>query len=148
MPMFKELPPPLLRQIVLRFGGAILSLFICVCVFFLYEGLQLGISMLVISLVAGASGARIYYTASTGKYIIVEGICQKVEQTLVFRRNKAVYLFAEPHTIKVFPHRRNADVQVGDVLRIYIATRTPVYHVANCELLSDYLAMEIVKGAG
>ena len=140
MTKLKELPPPLARQIVFRFVGAGLSLFACICSFLLYGEPYLSISLLAIALVVGISGA-------TGQYVVVEGRCQKVEQTYLFRKNKSVYVFADPHTIKVVPHRRNMEVQVGDTLRFIIASRTPVYHADHCEVLSGYMAMEILKGA-
>ena len=106
MTKLKELPPPLARQIVFRFVGAGLSLFACICSFLLYGEPYLSISLLAIALVVGISGAWFYYTVATGQYVVVEGRCQKVEQTYLFRKNKSVYVFADPHTIKVVPHRR------------------------------------------
>lgn len=147
MTKLKELPPPLARQIVFRFVGAGLSLFACICSFLLYGEPYLSISLLAIALVVGISGAWFYYTVATGQYVVVEGRCQKVEQTYLFRKNKSVYVFADPHTIKVVPHRRNMEVQVGDMLRFYIASRTPVYHADHCKVLIGYMAMEILKGA-
>ena len=147
MTKLKELPPPLARQMVFRFVGAGLSLFACICSFLLYGEQYLSISLLAIALVVGISGAWFYYTVATGQYVVVEGRSQKVEQTYLFRKNKSVYVFADPLTIKVVPHRRNMEVQVGDMLRFYIASRTPVYHADHCEVLSGYMAMEILKGA-
>lgn len=148
MTKLKEMPSPLLKQAVLRFGGSALSLFVSLCAFLIYGEPYLSLSMLAITFVTAASGIWLYYIVAAGKYIVVEGICQKVDQTLVFRKSKTVYVFVNPHTIRMVPHRRNVDVHVGDTLRIYIASRTPVYHADNCEVLSGYLAMEILKGAG
>ena len=86
MTKLKELPPPLARQIVFRFVGAGLSLFACICSFLLYGEPYLSISLLAIALVVGISGAWFYYTVATGQYVVVEGRCQKVEQTYLFRK--------------------------------------------------------------
>ena len=146
MAKLKDVPQPLLRQLLLRLGAVVMSLFFCVCSFLLYGEPYLSLSLLAISIVVGVSGLSFYNTVIAKRYIVVEGSCQSVEQTRVFRKNKAVYVFAAPHTIKVTPHQRNTNIQAGDTLRLYIATRTPVYHTDGYEVLSGYMAMEVLKG--
>lgn len=147
MAKLKDVPQPLLRQLMLRLGAAVMSLFFCVCSFLLYGEPYLSLSLLAVSIAIGVSGLWFYNTVVTQQYIVVEGSCQKVEQTPILRKNKAVYVFAAPHTIKVTPHQRNANVQIGDTLRLYVAARTPVYHADGYEVLSGYMAMEVLKGA-
>lgn len=147
MAKLKGAPQPLLRQLLLRLGAVVISLFFCVCSFFLYGEPYLSLSLLVVSIAIGVSGLCFYNMVVTKRYIVVDGICQKVEQTFIFRKNKTVYVFAAPQTIKVTPHQRNMNVQVGDTLRLYVATRTLVYHADGYEVLSGYMAMEVLKGA-
>ena len=141
-----QMPPPLLWQLLVWSGGAVIGLLSGICALLLYGEPYLSLSLFAIAAVSGAAAAWLFYTISAGKYVVVEGVCQRIDRTRVRHRKKAVYIYAPPHTIRVELRRRGLDVETDDTLRFYVACQTPVYSVKNHDILSGYIAMEIQKG--
>lgn len=137
-----QMPLSLLRQLLMRGAGAVMGFFVGVCALCLYGEIYLSASLFVIAGVLGVASAWFLYTVAAQRYVVVEGVCQRVEQTRVLRKKKATYIYAHPHTVRVELRRREADVQPGDTLRIYVTCRTPVYSVEDYKVLSGYMAME------
>lgn len=145
---FQKLPPALQKQILIRFGAGILSLLLLIVVALLYRDPYLCISFLLFGIVFGVAGAMLLLRSLTGKYVLVEGTCQQVEQTAIRKKPKTVYFSMEPHMIKVRLRHRQKGIAVGDHIAVYVAENMPVYQEEGCEVLNGYLAMEIRKGSG
>lgn len=145
---FQKLPPALQKQILLRFGASILSLLLLIVVALLYRDLYLCISFLLFGAVFGVAGGLLLFRSFDGRYVLVEGICQQIEQTAIRKKPKSVYFTMEPHVVKVRLRHRLKEVAIGDHISVFVSDNMPVYQENGCKVLNGYIAMEIRKGSG
>lgn len=144
---FKKIPPPLQKQIIMRYGATLVSLMLLVVSLLLEGSLYLSLSFLIISAFYGISASQLLYMAVSDQIVVICGICTKLEKSLVRRRIKILYLRSEPHTVKIQILGRLRNVDEGDVITVYAANNTPVYENDGCQQLSTYLAIDILKGS-
>ena len=78
----KNLPPPLRKQVLLRFAGA----GACFCLLLLvavgYCQPMLWFPFLVVGAFSAGSGALLMWRVDQVKVLVVEGVCREVESTL------------------------------------------------------------------
>lgn len=143
---FLELPVALKKQILLRIGSAAICLLLFLTASATYYDLRLSLSFLLIGLILGTSGILLCVRLLDGHYVVVEGLCRRVERTALRRRLKAVYFSTDSQTIKVLLRHRLKRADAGDRITLYVADSTPVYEADNYTLVNGYLAMTIQKG--
>ena len=80
--------------------------------------------------------------------VVIRGHCTGLEKTPMRRRIKTLYLWSDPHTVKIQLAGKLRNVDEGDIITVYTATGTPVYENEGCQQLSTYLAIDILKGRG
>lgn len=144
---FKSLPEALQKQIIIQFGACALSLLLLLVVLVMYRDLYLCLSFVLFSLFFGISGVLLLLRAVDGKYVVIEGVCSKVERTALRKRPKTIYFKAELHTVKLQTRQRLKNISTGDTVVLYVSENTPVYEAEGCQILSAYLAMYVKKGA-
>ena len=142
---YQVLPRALQKQILLRMGVTVISIFLFTLSAAISRDWYLGVSFLIVGLVSGVAGTVLFVQAERGSYVVVEGICQKIELTAFRHKPKTVYLSAGEHNIRVHLHHYLKKAEIGDEIIIYIAASLPVYREDGCEIVNGYLAMEIRK---
>lgn len=131
---FEKIPPPLQKQIIMRCGAALVSLLLMV-VFLLLEGnLYLSLSVLLFFAFYGFSALQLLYRAVTDQIVVIRGHCTGLEKTPMRRRIKTLYLWSDPHTVKIQIAGKLRNVDEGDIITVYTATGTPVY----CDFPSEH----------
>ena len=88
------------------------------------------------------------YGKEAQQIVVIRGHCTGLEKTPMRRRIKTLYLWSDPHTVKIHIAGRLRNVDEGDIITVYTATGTPVYENEGCQQLSTYLAIDILKGRG
>ena len=96
----------------------------------------------------GFSALQLLYRAVTDQIVVIRGHCTGLEKTPMRRRIKTLYLWSDPHTVKIQIAGKLRNVDEGDIITVYTATGTPVYENEGCQQLSTYLAIDILKGRG
>mgnify|MGYP007003946870 FL=1 len=96
----------------------------------------------------GFSALQLLYRAVTDQIVVIRGHCTGLEKTPMRRRIKTLYLWSDPHTVKIQLAGKLRNVDEGDIITVYTATGTPVYENEGCQQLSTYLAIDILKGRG
>ena len=115
----------------------------------LLEGnLYLSLSVLLFFAFYGFSALQLLYRAVTDQIVVIRGHCTGLEKTPMRRRIKTLYLWSDPHTVKIQIAGKLRNVDEGDIITVYTATGTPVYENEGCQQLSTYLAIDILKGRG
>lgn len=145
---FEKIPPPLQKQIIIRCGAALVSLLLMVVSLLLEGNLYLSLSVLLFFAFYGFSALQLLYRAVTDQIVVIRGRCTGLEKTPIRRRIKTIYLWSDPHTVKIQLAGRLRNVDEGDIITVYTATGTPVYENEGCQQLSTYLAIDILKGRG
>jgi len=143
---FRKIPPPLQKQIIMRYGAALVSLLLLIVSLLMDGSLYLALSLLIISAFYGFSATQLLYKAVNDQIVAIHGVCTRLEKTPVRRRIKTIYLCSEPHTVKIQIAGKLRNVDEGDVVTVYTASNTPVYENDGCQQLSSYLAIDILKG--
>ena len=141
----KKLPPPLRKQALLRFAGAVACFCLLLLVAVGYCQPMLWFPFTVERCVSAASGALLVWRVDQGKVLVLEGVCREVEPTLFRRRPKAVVMECGDRQVKVYLHARVRNLAVGERLRLYVAESAPVYEEDDVLVLSGYLAIEVGK---
>ena len=145
---FQKLPPALQKLILIRFGASVLSLLLLIIVALLYRDLYLCISFLLFGAVFGVAGGLLLFRSFAGRYVLVEGVCQQIEQTAIRKKTKSIYFTTEPYVVKVRLRHRLKEIAVGDHIAVFVSDNMPVYQENGCQILNGYIAIEIKKGSG
>ena len=90
-------------------------------------------------------GANILFAVLTAGYILLSGTCERVEQTLITKRTKAMYLTTNYGTVKVLIRHNAHRVQVGAYVYCYISLKVPVYEFNDIKVVNDYYAVELMN---
>lgn len=144
----KKISPPLQKQIIIRYGAAVVSLLLLVvCSLLSARSFYLSFSFLIFFIFWGFSASQILYKAVTDQIVVIRGHCTRLEKTPVRHRIKTLYLRSEPHIVKVQITGNLRNVDKGDTVIVYAANNTPVYENEGCQQLSAYLAIDISKGS-
>lgn len=88
------------------------------------------------------------FRSFAGRYVLVEGVCQQVEQTAIRKKTKSIYFTTEPYVVKVRLRHRLKEIAVGDHIAVFVSDNMPVYQENGCQILNGYIAIEIKKGSG
>ena len=146
---FQKLPPALQKQILIRFGASVLSLLLLIVVALLYRDLYLCISFFAIwGCFLELPGGLLLFRSFAGRYVLVEGVCQQIEQTAIRKKTKSIYFTTEPYVVKVRLRHRLKEIAVGDHIAVFVSDNMPVYQENGCQILNGYIAIEIKKGSG
>lgn len=141
----KKLPLVLQKQVIIRFGAFLLSLTFLVFMLLLYGDIYFSLTLAALGLFFGISAMSMLIKLSDGKYVVIEGKCNKVEWTAFRKRAKMLYLNCKPQ-VKVCNRQKLRNFEIGDTVILYVSENTPVYEAEGYQLLSGYLAIEFWKG--
>lgn len=138
----KNLPPPLRKQVLLRFAGAGACFVLFVAAVVGYRRLALCLPFLGVAILAAVSGALLVWRADRGKILVLEGVCREVKLTPFRRSPKALVMECGGRQVKVYLRARTRNLVVGERLRLYVADSASVYEEEGGLVLGGYLALE------
>ena len=98
---FEKIPPPLQKQIIMRCGATLVSLLLMVVSLLLEGNLYLSLSVLLFFAFYGFSALQLLYRAVTDQIVVIRGHCTGLEKTPMRRRIKTLYLWSDPHAVKI-----------------------------------------------
>ena len=137
-------PEALKRKVMKRIGIGLLFCVIGIISWIVSKRFLFALPCFAISTVLVLSGLDILFLALTSRYIVLEGTCEKLEETVLFKHTKAMYLTTNYGTVKVLIRHNARRVQVGAYVRCYISLKVPVYEFNNIKVVNDYYAVEIM----
>lgn len=138
---FTDIPQPLQKQILLRFGYALVFLLFCVCILFIGANWLTTIPCFAISIYCLFNAICLFHTVIAGKYIIIRGLYVSAERTLFQKRVKSVLIRNSEHSVQINTHIRIKHIGTGTKLIVYVADNTPVYDIDGIKHLYAYLAI-------
>ena len=135
------LPHPL-RQLIFQRG-------ICGCVVcalaLLALALQrsLALTFSVGSLGAAALGNAIwlFVLAENRRYVIAEGSVTEIQRTLTRKHIKEIQIATQDKPLRIRLKDRRSCLALGNTVRVYIHSRTPIYEQEGKLLLLEYLTL-------
>jgi len=141
MKKLKLLPESLQKQILLRLGLAAVLFMLGPASAVIWRDASMLLIIAVAALFA-VLGIRIAYR----DYIIVNGVCDNITETIIRKRTKAIVLNTEYNgkAIKLhIPLRQQfRKFAVGDILEVYVDAAAQIYDWDNEFHLQSYIAID------
>lgn len=90
------------------------------------------------------NGLQVLMSTLFGRYVVLSGECESLEQTRIFKRTKSVYLRTEYGTVKIAIRRNMRRLQIGSQLCCFISAKAAVYRYDGVQVVSDYYALDFI----
>lgn len=140
---FKAIPKPMKTQIFARFGISFLSLIIAVLMLAIAKDFILSLPCLLLFGYMAVNGGIILYNGFTEKFVAVSGECVKIERTQLRKRVRVLYIQTEKGQMKVPIRKRIGRLNEGDIITVYMPTKTRIYEQDNSLVIFGYYAIDI-----
>lgn len=140
---FKAIPKPMKTQIFARFGISFLSLIIAVLMLAIAKDFILSLPCLLLFGYMAVNGGIILYNGFTEKFVAVSGECVEIERTQLRKRVRVLYIQTEKGQMKVPIRKRIGRLNEGDIITVYMPTKTRIYEQDNCLVIFGYYAIDI-----
>ena len=146
MKKLKSLPEPLQKQILLRLSLAAALFILGLASAVIWRDINM-LLIVAVAVLFAALGIRIAYR----DYIVINGICDDVNETVIRRRTKAIVLNTEIEgkcvKLRIPLRQQFRKITIGDALMIYVDAATQIIDCDGEYRLQSYIAIDKVKTA-
>ena len=140
--VFREIPHPLRKIILLRFTASGAALLMLICILLFQGEWQFLIPCLAVAIVFSVAGLQLLADCSEKKYITLNGVCTEVERTGLRKRIKSIHFKHGKVSIRLpHPVYFSRTLSSGDKIVVYVASNTPVYEVDGYQVICNTLAI-------
>lgn len=145
----KELPEPVLKQVLLRWicglGFLCLSVILCIA----YRDRTFLISALILSAVLFILGFRILGKAVREEYLVIHGECKQIDTTPVRKQVKSITVRTkssegEDMLLKLTTKRKKRSIWIGCNVEVYLDKKTTLYERDGIYIVGNFLNMRIL----
>lgn len=143
---FKQLPEVLQRQVLIRFIGGIVFLFLFIVIQICFADIYFSLPCLIFGSVMIVNGGWLLYNSLQGNYLCVQGVCEQIETTGIRKRVKSICVSIDKNMLHVPVKRKAKGIAQGDTVILYLSDKTPVYEKDGGYMICSYYALEIKKG--
>lgn len=139
---YEHFPAPLRQILNLRLIGAAAGLFLSLIILLFFAELPLILPSLLLLFWSSADAWRLYRLFTHQEYLVLSGVCTKVETSPIRRRPKAIYTDIEGRPVKIPLNRPLGSVTIGDTIVIYLSRQSPIYESDGIATIFRYYAVE------
>ena len=139
---YEHLPAPLRQLINLRLIGAAAGLFLTLVILLVFAEPPLMLPSLLLLFWSSADAWRLYRLFTHQEYLVLSGVCTKVDMSPIRRRPKAIYTDIEGRSVKISLNRPLGSVMIGDTIVIYLSRQSPIYESDGVSTIFRYYAVE------
>ena len=143
---FKQLPEVLQRQVLIRFVGGIVFLFLFIVIQIYFADIYFSLPCLLFGSVMIVNSGWLLYNSLQGNYLCVQGVCEQIEITSIRKRVKSLCVRIDKNMLQVPVKRKAKGIAQGDTVVLYLSDKTPVYEKDDGYMICSYYALEIKKG--
>ena len=143
---YEHLPAPLRQLINLRLIGAAAGLFLTLVILLVFAELPLILPSLLLLFWSSADAWRLHRLFTNRDYLVLSGVCTKVDMSPIRRRPKAIYTEIEGMSVKLPLNRPLGSVSTGDTIVIYLSPQSPIYESDGVNTIFRYYAVECTPG--
>lgn len=140
---FKDIPNALKRQLLFRFGIAALFTMVFILILVFTKDIYFALPCIIASVFFTINGGIVLYDCLMNRYVIISSQCIRIERTPVLRRIKSIELYSERGVIRVPIRNRLKRIQEGNMVILYVSSRTAVCEMGNERMICGYYAIEI-----
>ncbi len=144
---FRSLPYAMKKHLLIRSGLGVLFLILFTIVLLVGKDFLFAVPCLGAAIFFLINVGTLLYDCLTGNVIVIQGECLEVERTRFMKRTHNVVLAVGMGTIKIPVRHQLKRVQVGDIVTVFLSSRTSVYENGNQQVICGYYAIEIEKMA-
>ena len=144
---FKSLPYAMKKHLLIRSGLSLLFLILFTIVLLVAKDFLFAVPCLGAAIFFLINVGTLLYDCLTNNVIVIQGECLEVERTRFMKRTHNVVLAVGMGTVKVPVRHQVKRVQVGDIVTVFLSSRTSVYENGNQQVICGYYAVEIEKMA-
>lgn len=140
---FEKIPIPLREMVYRRFAAGLAGLAFIPVVLVFGGGLSACVPCVAVIAFGGIGGLTLMAECLEGRYVVLEGICSRVEKSKTGRDIRAVWLKKEGMAVRIISReKRMKGLSAGDRLAVYISGNTPVYDMDEYKVAGSCLAIE------
>lgn len=142
---WQNAPNALKKQIYKRLGVGVLFCLLGIITWAVSKDIIFALPCFIGMIFFVLNGLQVLMATLLGKYVVLSGECESLEQTRILKRTKAVYLRTEYGTVKIAIRRNMRRLQIGSQFRCFISVKASVYQYDGLQVVSDYYAIEIAE---
>lgn len=139
---YEHFPAPLRQILNLRLIGAAAGLFLTLVILLVFAELPLILPSLLLLFWSSADAWRLYRLFTHQEYLVLSGVCTKVDISPIRRRPKAIYTDIEGRPVKIPLNRSLGSVTIGDTIILYLSHQSPIYEADGVATIFRYYAVE------
>lgn len=143
---FKQLPEVLQRQVLIRFIGGVVFLFLFVVIQICFVDIYFSLPCLLFGGVMIVNGSWLLYNSLQGNYLCVQGVCEQIETAGLRKRVKSICISIDKNMLHIPVKRKARGIMQGDTVVLYLSDKTPVYEKDGGYMICSYYALEIKEG--
>lgn len=143
---FKQLPEVLQRQVLIRFIGGVVFLFLFVVIQICFVDIYFSLPCLLFGGVMIVNGSWLLYNSLQGNYLCVQGVCEQIETAGLRKRVKSICISIDKNMLHIPVKRKARGITQGDTVVLYLSDKTPVYEKDGGYMICSYYALETKKG--
>ena len=144
---FKSLPYAMKKHLLIRSGLSLLFLILFTIVLLVAKDFLFAVPCLGIAIFFLINVSILLYDCLTNNVIVIQGECLEVERTRFMKRTHNVVLAVGTGTVKVPVRHQLKKIKAGDIVTVFLSSRTSVYENGNQQVICGYYAIEIEKMA-
>ena len=147
---FKNIPAPLQKQILIRFGCGILFLLLDIVGIITIKDLSAFFVGLIVMVFCLAQALWLFYLTDNKKYVVISGMCCDMVVTPIKRRIKSILMSTivdgTEIIVRVIVRGRMKKFLPGTQLDVYVAEKTLMHERDGAQQLHGYLAIDLKGG--
>lgn len=142
---FRQLPAVLKKQVLIRGVLGITALFLFVIIMIYTMEFSFGLPCIILSLFMIVNSTLLLYNCIKGKYVVINGICEKVERTAIRKRVRSLGIRVGNMFVTVPIRFRLKAPSVNDEITVYLSEKTPVYEKDGGYSVYSFYALEVKR---
>lgn len=146
---YEHFPAPLRQLLNLRLIGAAAGLFLTLVILLVFAELPLILPSLLLLFWSSADAWRLYRLFTHQEFLVLSGVCTRVDISpirrrpkAIYTRPKAIYTDIEGRPVKIPINMPLGSAAIGDTIKIYISRQSPVYESDGVSTIFRYYAIE------
>ena len=145
MKKLKELPFPILNQIIKYWILAVGTLFFSITLSMAYKDFSFLLPAFAISVGLTLFSFRITNKFHNGEYLRIQGVCQQIEYTAVRKQIKSITLRVEEKDkvilLKLNTKKKRKSFWVGCPVEVFLDTKATISEKDGIHIVSNYLTL-------
>jgi len=140
---FKVIPEPLQRKLILQVGLGLCGLLVFIFLLATLRNFGIALPGLALFVFFAICTFRLFVISVSKDYIVISGVCSKVNLTAIKKQTKSIILNAEGKSVKVIIKQRLKKIQPGAAIDVYVYKNAQAHQFNNEYVLPAHIAIDV-----